>query len=392
MESEFLPPEVVDEMVEVRRDLHQHPELSWTEHRTAQALRARLAAMGLSPRPIAETGLVVDLPGRVDGPRVALRADTDALPIQEETGLPFASVHEGVMHACGHDGHSAMLIGATRLLLADPPALPVRLIWQPAEEKGAGAHRCVEEGALDGVAMIFGGHVDRHYPPGVLVVSEGPVNASTDQFYIDITGQQGHGARPHESLDAIVVGSLLVTALQTIVSREVDPAHPSVVSVGSFHAGHAHNVIAGRAQLAGTIRAQHAAVREHLVASIQRVGAAIGQLHGARVDVDVQRGTPPLINQPGPTALARAAAAQVVGEDRVVGLRTANMGGEDFAYYLQEIDGCYIRYGARVTGREGYPAHSSRFDFDETALRTGAAWLHRVAHVASAHLLEADRG
>jgi amidohydrolase len=370
-----LPFDVVERMVEIRRDLHQHPELSWQETRTAAAIAARLRALGYSPRTgVGGKGVVVDVAGSGDGPRVALRADMDALPIQEDTGLSFASIHDGVMHACGHDGHSAMLLGAAEVLASAPPPIPVRLLWQPAEEHGNGAKAMIEDGVLEGVDLIFGGHVDRHYPPGVLVVSEGAVNASTDTFHLRITGQQGHGARPHEAVDAIVVASLLVTALQTIVSREVDPAHPSVVTVGSLHAGSAPNVIAGEAVLEGTIRAQDASVRAHLHRSLTRIAKAIGDLHTARVAVEIREGTPPLINPPGPTAIAAAAAARVVGAGAVTQLHTANMGGEDFAWYLERVGGCYIRFGAQVEGRAGYPAHSSRFDFHEDALQHGAAW------------------
>ncbi|HHO51349.1 MAG TPA: amidohydrolase [Deltaproteobacteria bacterium] len=385
--TQGIPDPVFERMVTLRRDLHQHPELSWSEHRTMDRIAQELVALGLSPHTgVAGTGIVVDLPGRAGGPRIALRADTDALPVQEETALPFASVHDGVMHACGHDGHTSMLVGAAELLLADPPPGPVRLLWQPAEETGRGAPAMIEAGALQGVAAIFGGHLDRHYPPGVLVVSEGPVNASTDTFRICFRGQQGHGARPHESIDAVVVGSLFVTSLQTIVSREVDPAKPSVITVGRFDAGTASNVIAGSALLEGTIRAQHRSVRDHLYASIERIAGAIGQLHGARVDVEVTEGTPPLINEVRPAVLARQAAIDVVGADRVQELHTANMGGEDFAWYLEEVPGAYIRYGAQVPGRESFPAHSGGFDIHEDALAVGARWLDRVARLAGERL------
>ncbi|MEA2057462.1 MAG: amidohydrolase, partial [Actinomycetota bacterium] len=265
---------------------------------------------------------------------------------------------------------------------------PVRLLWQPAEERGSGARAMIDDGALDGVAMIFAGHVDRHHAAGTLVVTDGPVNAAADRFIVKFSGQQGHGARPHEALDAVVVGSLFVTALQTIVSREVDPSHPSVVSVGKFHAGSAGNVIAGTAQLEGTIRSQEAEVRSHLKDSVERIAMAVAQLHDAVVEIDVSRGIPPVVNLPEVTALARRAAETVVGSAAVESLRTVNMGAEDFGVYLEEVPGCYIRYGGRIPGREGYPAHSSRFDFDETALAAGAAWLAEVARVAGRHLVE----
>ena len=386
--NDLVPSTVFDQMVSIRRDLHQHPELSWEEHRTMGAVSAQLTRLGIAHRTgVAGTGVVADLPGPEGVPVVLLRADMDALPVHEETGLPFASQNQGVMHACGHDGHTSMLLGAAELLLAGPPLpAPVRLVWQPAEEKGAGAPAMMKEGILEGVGAAFGGHVDRRYDAGVLIVTDGTVNASTDTFHIEIRGQDAHGARPHESVDAIVVGSLLVMSIQTIVSREVDPSHPSVVTVGRFAAGGAPNVIAGRATLEGTIRAQDPHVREHLVASIRRISAAVGALHEAQVNVEIRHGTPSLHNKPTITELARQAASAVVGRKAVVPLRTANMGGEDFAWFVEQVPGCYIRFGARVSGRESFPAHSSRFDFDENAMAAGAAWFFKVAHLAGARL------
>ncbi len=392
MSPTLVPEAVHARMISVRRDLHRHPEKSWEESRTAERIEAELRSLGLTPRRVARTGVVAEIAGRHPGPAIALRADTDALPIHEETGLPFASTHAGVMHACAHDGHTAMLVGAASLLLADPPPLPVRLLFQPAEEVAEGARSMVEAGVLEGVALVFGGHVDRHYPAGTIALQAGAMNASTDVFTIEIRGQDGHGARPHEALDAVVVGSLLVTALQTIVSREVDPAHPSVVTVGSFHAGTAPNVIAGRAELAGTIRAQHPAVRAHLHTSIRRIASAIGMLHGASVEVRLIEGTPPLVNEASMAALAREAAVAVCGEDGVVGLRTANMGGEDFACFLEKVPGAYVRFGGRVEGREGFPAHSSRFDFDEAALAVGAAYFACVARLGGERVRSESHG
>lgn len=383
--TQIVPSQVFERMVALRRDLHRHPELSGEEERTGARIVAQLEELGLKPRRMAGTGVVADICGEREGARIALRADMDALPIQEETGLEFASIHDGVMHACGHDGHSSMLLGAAELLLRDPPPGPVRLIWEPAEERGQGAPALIGEGVLDGVEAIFGGHVDRRYPAGVLVVTEGAVNAATNRFTIRITGLGGHGARPHEALDAVVVGSLLVIAIQTIVSREVDPAHPSVISVGSFHAGRAANVIADEAVLEGTIRCLDDDVRSYLQQAIRRIAQAVGQLHGAKVDVEISRGMPPVINTARMTELAREAASDVVGADRVVSLHTANMGAEDFAWFLDHVEGCYIRIGAQVPGHEGYPAHSSRFDIDEQALAAGAAWFAQVARTAGSH-------
>ena len=281
--------ELQNRLIEVRRDLHMNPELSYEEFRTQQKIIDYLDELGIANRKAGGTGVIADLPGSVVGaPRVVLRADIDALPIEEATGLPFSSRVQGVMHACGHDGHTSMLLGAASLLAADRQRqIPVRLIFQPAEERANGAKMMIDEGALENAAYVFSGHIDRHYPLGTIIVTEGAVNASSDKFVIDIGGRGGHAARPHETTDAVVVASLLVMAIQTIVSREVNPAHPSVVTVGKFEAGTASNVIAAKARLEGTIRAQDHDVRMMLQNSIRRIASSIGQLHDAKVDVEI---------------------------------------------------------------------------------------------------------
>jgi hippurate hydrolase len=378
-----------DQIVSFRRAVHAEPELSWHEHKTADRIAAFLDELGISyRRGVAGTGIVAELPGAHDLPCIALRADMDALPIQEETGLPFASQVPGVMHACGHDGHSSMLLGAAALLVREKhrPA-PIRFLFQPAEETGNGAKAMIEDGVLDNVAFIFGGHLDRHFPAGTVAVTDGPVNASSDQFHISIRGQGGHAARPHEAIDSVVVGSLLVMALQTIVSREVNPAHPSVVTVGHFNAGAAPNVIASTAQLDGSIRAQEQTVRESLQQSIKRIAHSIGDLHNAQIEVSIDLGTPPLSNPPDVAELARGAVRESLGESALRKLEIANMGGEDFAYYMEQIPGCYVRFGSVLAGKEGFPAHSSRFDFDEQALHVGATYYHAIALAAGRHLV-----
>jgi amidohydrolase len=375
-------------MIAVRRDLHEHPELAWQEQRTAERVEAALDEMGIAHRRVAGTGVLADLPGRDGVDAVALRADLDALPVAEETGLPFASARDGTMHACGHDGHTAMLLGAAEYL-ARESELPatVRLIFQPAEETGTGAPALIEAGALADVALIFGGHLDRLYAPGEIVVTTGPVNASTDEFVIELSGPGGHAARPHESVDPIVAGSHLVTALQTLVSRTVDPTQAAVVSVGCFQAGTAPNVLARRARLEGTVRAQHPEVRSRLVSALRRTTESTAEAHGVDVALNLSSGTPAVVNEAGPTALARDAAIRALGEDRLRPLATHNMGGEDFGFYLEQTAGCYVRIGARPTG-ESFPAHSSRFEFDEQALAVGAAYFYHVALVAGTALSE----
>jgi len=375
---------VFERMVAVRRDLHRHPELAWQEERTAERICQELDDLGIAHRRLCETGIVADLPGTPDTPAVALRADIDALPIQEETGLPFASANEGVMHACGHDAHTSMLLGAAELLARQGDLeAPVRLIFQPAEETGSGAERMVQAGALEGVAMIFGGHIDPRFPTGSLLLTPGTVNASTDTFRLTVSGKGGHAGRPHEAIDAIVLGSQIVTALQAIVSRQVDPDAPSVISVTMFNAGTAVNAIAEHAVLSGTLRAHDEGVRAYLRESMERIAGSIAKSHGATAVVEIEEGSPAVVNTPEMMELAREAAQEVVPEEGITRLPRANMGGEDFGYYLQTVPGCYIRFGAQQAGRELHSAHSSRFDVNEEALAFGAAWYHRVALVAA---------
>lgn len=371
---------VFERMVSVRRDLHRHPELAWQEERTAERVCEELDRLGIAHRNVCGTGVVADLPGTSDAPAVALRADIDALPIHEETGLSFASENNGVMHACGHDAHTSMLLGAAEMLAGHGPLeVPVRLIFQPAEEIGSGAERLVEAGALEGVAMIFGGHIDPRFPTGSLLLTPGTVNASTDTFHVTISGRGGHAGRPHEAIDAIVIGSQVVTAFQAIVSRQVDPDAPSVISVTMFHAGTAVNAIAEHAVLSGTVRAHDEAVRVFLKESMERIAGSIADSHGATAVFEVEEGSPAVVNTPEMLALAREAALEAVSEEEITRLPQANMGGEDFGYYLHSVSGCYIRFGAHPGGRGFFSAHSSKFDVDEEALAYGAAWYYRVA-------------
>ncbi|MCP4936194.1 MAG: amidohydrolase [bacterium] len=381
--------DLFDRVVEIRRDLHRHPEISNQEFRTQGRIIAVLEQLGIPFRTAAETGVIADIPGQIeDAPCIVMRADIDALPIHEETGLPFASKKPGIMHACGHDGHTSMLLGAASMIIKNKkPKIPIRLLFQPGEENGSGAKILIKEGALDNAAVIFGGHIDRHYPLGTIIVTEGVVNASSDRFIISIGGKGGHAARPHETVDAVVVGSLLVIALQTIVSREVNPAHPSVVTVGRFDAGTAGNVIAARAQLTGTIRAQDKEVREMLQDSIRRIGKSIGQLHGANIDVEIKEGTPLVKNPPDLVSICRQAAISIVSDKAVRELEVANMGAEDFGHYLSKIPGCYVRFGSITSKQVAHPAHSSKFDFDERVLGVGAAYYHDLSKIASEYVV-----
>ena len=370
-------------MVGLRRSLHRHPELAFEEIETAGIVMEELARLDI-PHDYGGVGggVVARITGKTDGATIALRADMDGLPGDETTGLPFASQNPGRMHACGHDGHMAMVLGAAALLKDDPPPGNVLLIFQPAEERGGGSRVIIRSGVLAGVSAIFGGHVTRHYRVGEIMVAPGAITAQSDRFCIRIQGRGGHGARPHEAVDAVVVAGLLIMAVQTLVSREVNPMHPSVVTIGQVTAGSAPNVIAESAILEGTIRTTLPQVRQHVVEGLERIAKATGELHNAKVEVQVSEGYPPVVNTPNETNVARRAAGKVVGEQGLVPMDHPSMGSEDFAYYLREIPGCYVRFGACREGWENIPLHSPAFDFDEEALKVGAAYFNQVAREA----------
>jgi hippurate hydrolase len=370
----------------LRHDLHRAPEISWNEHRTAARLEQALASLGAGDiRRVAGTGVVARLPGRdARAPVVALRGDIDALPIHEATGLDFASQNPGVMHACGHDVHATWTIGAGMLLARSPGRGDVVLVLQPAEEVGAGAAAILASGALDGVAAIFGGHVDRRFAVGEVIAEAGPLAASADMFTIQLQGRGAHGARPHEGADPIVCAAALVTALQTIVARRIDPATPGVVTVGTFNAGSASNIIPDRATLTGTLRAMDPATRQRLADEVVRIANGIGAAHGIDVEAVIERGTPPIVNPVREAMWAREAATRALGAEAVVPFGITNMGGEDFAFYMERIPGCFLRIGAREPGGERIAAHSPRFYADDGAIFVGAAVLAECARVASA--------
>jgi hippurate hydrolase len=373
-------------MVELRRTFHRYPELAFEEKQTAAVIMAELRRLEI---PFEYGGVGGGVVARIKGgeegaPAVALRADMDALPGEENTGLPFASQHPGKMHACGHDGHMAMVLGAAALLKADPPPGEVVFIFQPAEERGGGARVMIEAGALDGVRAIFGGHVTRHYRVGEVMVASGTITAQSDGFTIRVKGRGGHGARPHEAVDAVVVVGLLIMAVQTLVSREINPAHPSVVTIGKVEAGSAGNVIAEDATLYGSIRTTEPAVRKQLIEGLQRMAKAVGDLHNASVQVEIREGYPPVINTAKEAEIARRAVLKSLGEEGLVAMDQPSMGSEDFSYYLRRVPGCYVRFGARREGWENIPLHSPSFDFDEAAMKVGVAFFDQVVREAIA--------
>ena len=375
---------LIEWMRDIRRTIHQHPELANEEHHTQRYICEKLRELGIPFRSEGlHTGVVATIgPSPAENPDarcVALRADLDGLPVDEKTGLSFASKLPGRMHACGHDGHVAMLLGAAAMLQHVEIPGRVILLFQPAEEAGEGALEMIEDGAFAGVQAIFAGHIDRHFRVGQIAAEPGLICAYTDKFEIKVCGRGGHAARPHETIDAIVVASLLVMSIQTLVSREINPSYPTVVSVGRFSGGSAYNVIAEEAVLEGTIRATHPEIRAQIIDGLERMVRAMDGLYNAKTTIHFRDGLPPVINHPVAARIARSAAKKIVGKDGVVKQLHPSLGGEDFAYYLQKVPGCLVRFGAGHPDQPNIPAPSPYFDFDEGVLPVGAAFLAQVA-------------
>lgn len=386
--EQLFSPALRTTLIELRHEIHRDPELAFEEERTATRLEDSLQAL----RPaalhrVAGTGVVARIAGRDPGaPVVAIRGDIDALAIQEHTGLAFSSRNAGIMHACGHDVHATWTVGAAHLLNERPAEGDVLIVLQPAEEIGKGAQAVMESGALDGVSAIFGAHVDRRFPVGTVVADAGPLAAAADTFQIDLIGSGAHAARPHEAADPIVGAGALVGALQTIVSRRLDPSRAAVVTVGTIHAGSAPNVIPDRATLTGTLRATDPDTRRLLHEEVRRIAEAVAAAYRLEAQVAVELGPPPVVNPVQAAGWARRAAVSVLGPDAVVPLGFLNLAGEDFAYYLERVPGCFLRVGAREAGGEPIPAHTGRFFAADESIFVGAAVLAETARVAAASL------
>jgi amidohydrolase len=383
-----VPEALRDRLVELRRSIHREPELAFKEERTADKLERALREAGVTDvKRVAGTAVIARINGTdKKSPVVALRGDIDALPIQEDTGLPYASQSAGVMHACGHDVHATWAVGAAALLAAKPARGDTIVVLQPAEEIGKGAAAVLESGVLKDAAAIFGGHVDRRFEVGQVVSDAGPLAASADEFEIEIIGQGAHAARPHEARDPIVAAAAIVTAIQTIVARKLNPATPGVVTVGRITAGTTHNVIPDRATLAGTIRSVEPVSRKLMRDELARLAGSIAEAHGVTARVTIPEGTPPLVNSDNAAAWGREAASRVLGEKAVVPLGFVNMAAEDFAYYLEHMPGCFLRIGAREPGGAVIPAHSPKFYAAEESIFIGASVLAECARVTSEQL------
>ena len=366
-----------DRLVQWRRHIHQNPELSFEEHETTDYIAGQLREMGLEAQRFElGTGLWVDVPAAADATAtdvVALRADIDALPMDEESGEEFASRVEGVSHTCGHDGHTAMLLGAAELLTADPPPRPVRLIFQPAEETmPGGAKTCVEEGVVEGVDRILALHCDPHRRVGEVGVKAGPVTSSNAKIGVHLHSAGGHTARPHETQDTIHALAQIVLGLGNAVDRRTDPRSGTVLTWGSVQAGgSAPNVIPDSGELWGTLRSADrdvwASAEPHVRDAIEHLAA----LYGVRADVDYVQGVPPVVNDPACAELAARAVESVAGPEGV-GTAEQSSGGEDFAWYTEQIPGVYLRLGVWDGRSEETDLHHPGFVLDEGALPIGA--------------------
>ncbi len=377
--DEILPGVVAD-----RRHLHENPELGFQEHETAKFVTERLQTLGIEDirTGINSTGVTGLIRGTGEGPGkdkvVLVRADMDALPIHEENRVEYKSRNDGVMHACGHDAHTAMLLGLARILTdrKDGFAGTVKLLFQPAEElPPGGAKGMIEEGVLEDpqVDMVLGLHVSSDTKTGVIKVGDGPIMAAADGFRITVQGRGGHGASPHLCVDPVVVGSQIVVALQTLVSREVDPVDRAVLSTCVFKAGEAFNVIPDTAHLAGTVRTFLPETRDLMERRITELVSGIAASMNATVEVDYIRGYPATVNDAGIAEIVRKAARQVVGEENVE-IANPKMGAEDFSYFLQERPGCFFFVGTGNEGKESDVSHHHpRFDVDEDGMAQGMA-------------------
>jgi amidohydrolase len=363
---------VDEDVVAWRRHLHRHPEISFEERETSAWIADRLAGFALEVKRPTETSVVARLSTGRPGPTVALRADIDALPIHEESGVPFASERPGAMHACGHDGHTAMLLGAASQLTArELPGGELRFIFQHGEELAPGGARdMVDAGVMEGVDFIYGCHLWTPLEYGKVAAMPGPFMAAADFFKLTITGRGGHAGLPHTAVDTIACAAELVGSLQHIVSRRIDPLHPAVVTVGSLHAGDAPNVIPGEAVLTGTTRSFDPEVRGRIPMLIEEIARGVCAAHGASFELDFQFGYKPVVNDERATQLVR----EVIDPGELVELEPI-MGGDDFSAFQAEAPGCYAFVGA---GGQ-YPHHHPRFVIDERALAIGTRLHVQVA-------------
>jgi hippurate hydrolase len=376
-----------EQIIALRRDIHREPELGFDTERTAQKVLAALDGLPLDIETgVARNGIVATLWGG-EGPTVALRADMDALPIEEETGLPFSSEIEGRMHACGHDGHTSMLVGAAHALsqrdLRDRLNGTVKFVFQPAEEGGGGGRVMVDEGVADDVASIFALHLWPGLPFGKVATKAGPIMAAADAFEMEIRGSGGHGAMPHLAADAVVIAAQVVTTLQTVVSREIDPVEPAVLTVGEIGAGTAFNIIPEKARLGGTVRTLNPDLRERMPGRIEALARGVAKGMRGDANLDYTFSYPVTVNEEAAADRVLEVAEDLFGVESVLELPNPSMGAEDFAFYLEKVPGAFIWLGI---GEEVSGLHTPKFAFDEKVLPRGSALLAALALEAGQRL------
>lgn len=385
--------ECLGHLVQLRHEFHREPELSYQEHRTSDRVQRELASLNIAYKAgyAGGTGVIAHLPATnaTSAKAIALRADMDALPIDERTGRTYASRTPGVMHACGHDGHTTILLGAARVLSHLPRPRPVTLIFQPAEEGGGGGERMCDEGCLLGdqggglgapVDRIFGLHGWPGLELGVVSSRPGPLLASTDDFDVIIRGVQAHAAYPHLGRDPIVTAAHIITALQTVVSRTVDPTDACVVTVGQIEGGTANNIIPEAVRLVGTVRTLRPETRTTAGRRVRELFESVAAAHGCRAEITWHDGYPATINDAGATEIFFDVARRALGEDRVALTPGASMGGEDFSYYGRHVPACFYFLGLRPTDTATYPSlHQPEFDFNDDAIPTGVEVMTRLA-------------
>jgi len=362
-------------VIDLRREFHQNPELSWQETETSKRIKRELDRLGIPYRPVADPGLVATIRGAHPGKTVALRADMDALEVTEANDVAYKSRTAGVSHACGHDAHMAMLLGAAKILNDIKADLrgTVQLIFQPAEELVAGATTVINEGGLDGVDTIFGIHIVGYLPIGLVVAQPGTRLSSADHFEIIVKGKGGHGGMPHQGVDAIIAASAVVMNLQSIVSRECDPTEPVVISVGKFNAGTRFNVIADVARLEGSVRLFNKELGRQMPGILERIARKTAQAYRAEAELKYTIGTPPTVNDPVCTRRAAATIHKIVGDKALLEIPPVT-GAEDFAYYAEKIPGVFIFRGAGNPAKGAiHPQHHEKFTIDEDALEIGTA-------------------
>jgi amidohydrolase len=362
-------------LIEIRRHLHAHPELSGKEHQTSAYIAGVLSSCGLNVKEaVGKTGVVGELVGKGSDRRIlAIRTDMDALPIQEHLDLDFASANPGIMHACGHDVHATLGMGTAMVLSQLSSSLPgnVRFLFQPAEEIALGAKWMVQDGVMKDVDAIYGVHVFPSIPARCVGIRYGALTSAADELEIIIQGESGHGARPHQAIDAIWIAAQVITSLQQAISRTQNPLHPIVLSLGQIEGGRAPNIIADRVTMKGTVRSLHPESYNNLPQWIENIVQGVCQIYGAKYQVDYRRGVPSVHNDNTLTQIIEAAAREAWGDESVQILPEPSLGAEDFSVYLDKVPGCMFRLGVGHDRKTNYPLHHPKFEVDENAILTG---------------------